>query len=363
VVAGAEQSGTEQWAKQAIERLNRDKLAPTPDNYAVLYYYFAGTNPNLKAAVDALLKNGLVLTQDQCTELFQAHLGIDAEHRMLKETNAAIDSEIKRVLSAIDQAAVGATQFSKSLDSFSGELKPSATLEQIRNAVTKVVTETRTISQQNERLASQLSSATQQLSDMRQNLDQVHKESQIDGLTEVGNRKFFDHELVHSMAEARDNGWPLTLLMIDIDHFKKFNDSYGHLIGDQVLRLVAHTLVENLKGRDIIARYGGEEFVILLPQTRVTDAEKVANQLRAGLSTKQIKRRSTNETLGVITISLGAAEYYPGEDNDSFVGRADAALYRAKQTGRNKVMLDILTPEQMAEMDAKAPPKLGAIQA
>ena len=114
-------------------------------------------------------------------------------------------------------------------------------------------------------------------------------------MTEVGNRKYFNHEILRTTAEAREDGLPLSLLMVDIDHFKKFNDTYGHLIGDQVLRLVARTLVENLKGRDIIARYGGEEFVILLPHTRVQDAERVANQLRAGLATKQIKKRNSNE--------------------------------------------------------------------
>lgn len=134
---------------------------------------------------------------------------------------------------------------------------------------------------------------------------------------------------------------------------KKFNDSYGHLIGDQVLRLVARTLVENLKGRDVIARFGGEEFVILLPQTRIEDAEKVANQLRINLSTKQIKRRSTQETLGAITISIGAAELYAGEETDGFISRADEALYKAKETGRNRVVAEPITPEQIEEIQGK----------
>jgi diguanylate cyclase len=133
--------------------------------------------------------------------------------------------------------------------------------------------------------------------------------------------------------------------MVDIDHFKKFNDAHGHLIGDQVLRLVARTLIENLKGRDIIARYGGEEFAIILPLTRVQDAERVANLLRANLSTKQIKKRGSNEVLGVITISIGAAEHKVGEDKEAWIGRADAALYKAKQTGRNKVVCDILSED------------------
>ncbi|MDX2028285.1 MAG: GGDEF domain-containing protein [Alphaproteobacteria bacterium] len=355
MVKGAEQHHADKWARQAMEHLKRDGLPPTPPNYAVYYYYYSDSNPNLKMAMDMLLGQYNELNQQQCSDLYQTHLGLEAEQKILKETNAAIEAEINRVLGVIDAAASGTNQFSKTLDTFSGKLTTSSSLDQIREAVTKVVAETRAITKQNERLASQLAQTTQQLTEMRYNLDQVHKESQIDPLTGVGNRKFFDKELAHTTTEAAESQTPLTLLMVDIDYFKKFNDAHGHVIGDQVLRLVAHTLVENLKGRDVIARYGGEEFVILLPQTRITDAEKVANQLRAGLSTKQIKRRSTNETLGVVTISVGAAEYCPGEDLEGFIARADSALYKAKQTGRNRVMMETLTPEQIQEIEASRP--------
>lgn len=353
MVIGAQQLQSQTWFKQTADRLIHDGLAPTPNNYAVYYYYFAGTNPGLKTAVEGILTQDGGLSQLQCDELFLRYLSVEAEQKAISHTNNIIEQEITRVLGVIDQAASGTNQFTESLDNFSGQLSGGTSLEGIREAVTKIVAETRSIAQQNEKLSSQLTEATQQLVEVRQNLDQVHKESQIDALTEVGNRKFFDKELTYAIAEARDNAQPLALLMIDIDHFKKFNDTYGHLIGDQVLRLVAHTLVENLKGRDVIARYGGEEFVILLPQTKVTDAEKVANQLRAVLATKNVKRRSTNESLGSITISIGAAEFCVGEERDSFIARADGALYKAKQTGRNKVMLDILTVEQIKEFQSK----------
>jgi diguanylate cyclase len=351
VVKGAEEHSVGRWAKQAFERLVRDGLRPTPDNYALYYYYYSDMNPNLKMAMDLLFTQHEKLSQEQCDDLYRTHLGLEAEHKMLKEVNTAIEREIGKVLAAIDVSSKDANKFSKTLDHFSGELTTTVSLDQIREAVTKVVTETRVMTQQNERLQTQLSQTTQQLTETRYNLDQIHKESQTDPLTGVGNRKFFNHELFNVTTEARETDTPLTLLMIDIDHFKKFNDTYGHL----VLRLVARTLVENLKGRDIIARFGGEEFVILLPQTRIGDAEKVANQLRNSLSTKQIKRRSTQETLGGITISVGATEYYPGEETDGFIARADEALYKAKETGRNKVIAEALTPEQIAAVKASRP--------
>lgn len=346
-------SQPEQWAIKSLESLRRDGVRPNPNNYAIYYYYFAGTNPNLKMAIDMLLSQHGSLSQDNFTELYQAHLGIDAEQKMIRETSANVEAEVTRVLNVIDKTGRSSKEYTTNLDSFSGKLETSNSMDQIRDAVTRMAGETRAMAQQNERLSKQLAQTTQQLTEMRFNFDQAHKESQVDPLTEVGNRKYFDYELAFTTAEARDNGTTLTLLMIDIDHFKKFNDDHGHLVGDNVLRLVARTLVENLKGRDVIARYGGEEFVILLPQTELEDAEKVANLLRVSLSSKQIRKRNTNETLGVITISVGVAKYCAGEDMDSFVARADAGLYKAKQTGRNRVVCETLTAAQIEEIKAR----------
>ena len=151
-------------------------------------------------------------------------------------------------------------------------------------------------------------------------------------------RKAFTLDLDRITHEATKEGEALSILMVDIDFFKKFNDKYGHLVGDQVLKLVAKTLRENVKGRDSVARWGGEEFAILLPQTRMEDAIKVGDYLRRLVASKKIMRKPQNEELGTITLSMGATLYLPGEPIDDFVNRADQALYRAKQEGRNRVL-------------------------
>ncbi len=341
------------WAQKALEHLKRDNLPPIPDNFAVYFSYHSGDNPNLKMAMDSLLSQFESLTQEQCAALYQSHLSLEAEHRVLNETTTSIESELKRVMGVLDQTSSGASQYDRTLTNFSGTLQATVSLDQIRAAVNRVANETRVMADQNQRLHTQLAQSTQQLTEVRYSLDQVRKESMTDPLTEVGNRKFFSNELARATQEATETGTALSLLIADIDHFKKFNDSYGHLVGDQVLRLVARTLIENLKGRDIIARYGGEEFVILLPSTQVQNAVNVANQLRTNLGSKQIRRKNSQETLGVITISIGATEYCPNEDLDAFIARADAALYDAKQTGRNKVMIRLVAPEQAAAVQAK----------
>lgn len=342
----------ERWARNALEHMIRDGIIPLPENFAVYFAYYSNSNPNLKMAMDALFQQFGRLTQQQCSALFQTHLSLEAENKVLNQTASNIEKELNRVMLVIDQTKEGAQKYDKSLTTFSGSIHENATLEQIRAAIAKVASETRAMAEQNQRLHAQLTQSTQQLTEMRYNLDTVRKDALRDPLTEVGNRKFFEHELKKAAAEAEESNTPLSMLMIDIDHFKKFNDTYGHLIGDQVLKLVANTLVENLKGRDIIARYGGEEFVILLPNTDLVSAEKVGNLLRLGLGTKQIRRKNTQEMLGTVTISIGAAEYFPGESLENFIERADNALYEAKQTGRNKVVTKTISPTEKAAIRA-----------
>jgi diguanylate cyclase len=125
--------------------------------------------------------------------------------------------------------------------------------------------------------------------------------------------------------------------MVDIDLFKKFNDTYGHTIGDDVLQFVGSLLYDNLKGRDFPARYGGEEFIVLLPSTVLDNACIVAEEIRRRLSDKKLKHARTGESLGKVTASLGVAQIAPGDTINSLLDRADKAVYKAKNSGRNNV--------------------------
>ncbi len=337
MVVGGENFQAGLWSKQALERLLHDGVLPTPQNYSVYYEYISGRNFALSRAFDEVFAQGK-MTQRQCDEIYYKYIVSDSEKEFIKTADETLDREIKKVLGVLNTSAKGTNQFGENLDTFSGELKSANSVETLREAVKKIAEETQSVVDQNKKLQEELAETSAQLSLVRDDFDRVHHESQIDALTEVGNRKLFDSEIIRVLREAREQNSIVSLLMVDIDHFKIFNDTHGHLVGDQVLRLVARTLVENLKGRDIIARYGGEEFVIILPNTRLQDAERVADYLRTSLATKKITKRGTNEIVGTVTISIGVAQYIPGEDSDALVSRADEALYEAKQTGRNKVV-------------------------
>ena len=159
-----------------------------------------------------------------------------------------------------------------------------------------------------------------------------------DALTGISNRRSFDEKLESEIQRAKRYGTPLSCIMFDIDFFKKVNDTYGHLYGDEVLRMIGRTLNNELRSHDIFARYGGEEFVILLPETTIQAAQKVAEKIRGIISQTEVIKDSVKT---IVTVSLGVADFEPQtmKGGPDLVGATDKAMYQAKNTGRNRTVL------------------------
>jgi diguanylate cyclase len=209
---------------------------------------------------------------------------------------------------------------------------------ELRTMAQKLLGETRRMQDANAQLEQKLEASRDDIAALQRDLDEVRRESMLDPLTKIFNRKSFDEGLLKSFNEASREGTPLCLMLLDIDHFKRFNDTWGHQTGDQVLRLVAMTLKSNIKGKDMAARYGGEEFAAILPETDLEGAIIVADNIRKAIQAKELLKRSTNEKLGRITASMGVAMYKPGDTPGSLIERADRCLYAAKHAGRNRVL-------------------------
>jgi diguanylate cyclase len=175
---------------------------------------------------------------------------------------------------------------------------------------------------------------------LQQNLETVRNESLTDPLTGLSNRKHFDNAITKALSEAVERSEPMSLIMTDIDHFKSFNDTWGHLTGDQVLRLVAMSMKQNVKGQDIAARYGGEEFAVVLPNTVLRSALTVGDHIRRAVMSKELMKRSTGQNLGRVTISVGIATVRNGDTAQTLIARADGCLYAAKRNGRNRVICE-----------------------
>ena len=129
--------------------------------------------------------------------------------------------------------------------------------------------------------------------------------------------------------------------MVDVDHFKKFNDTHGHAVGDQVLRLVGRVLRDNIRECDMAARYGGEEFALVLPGIDLMACKEVAERVRGRISNAKLMRRTTGQEIGSVTVSIGVAQFRPAESAEALIERSDRGLYQAKRTGRNRVVTEI----------------------
>jgi len=164
---------------------------------------------------------------------------------------------------------------------------------------------------------------------------------ELDAVTGLPQRKHLDQDLPALLRHLGPEGLPLSVVMADIDHFKKFNDTFGHQTGDQVLKLVANCLKTGALEQHIVARYGGEEFAVIMPATEINLAETVTNKIRETVQARELVKRSTGESLGRVTMSMGIALLRPGETGATLIKRADDCLYAAKHAGRNRVITDM----------------------
>lgn len=352
-----------EYSKAAMLRLEFLGLPPTPQNFELLYAYVSGRLPQIKEIVDGAVRGG-GFSAEQAKAIYDKHIGADKEKEVLQNNVKSLSEELGRVMDLISNANQGTEQFNETLTGFSSNMSKPLSQQELHAAVDKIVTETKKIAAQNKELQEQLQKSSEQITVMQEDLSRVQKETLTDVLTGLGNRKHLSNELKRMIADCEEHNSSLSLLMVDIDHFKKFNDTHGHLVGDQVLKLVARTLMENLKGKDCVARYGGEEFVIVLPQTKLMDAQRVADALRMSVSQKKIIRRDTNATLGQVTVSIGVSQYHQGELVSHFLKRADAGLYIAKAAGRNRVVvqdMDAATMAKLVENKGKEPDRFNEL--
>ena len=326
-------------ARDALAWMTQRSISPTPENFELSYNFVGGENAELKRAIEALISNGCKFDASVMMILHQRYFRTPKEEDAVAELGEKITAELDSVLHILETAGRDHSAYGKTLSHASGELGGAKLGEAaIKNLIDQVIGATRAMEARSKTLELQLQTSSREVNDLRDRLESVRRESLTDQLTGIPNRKAFDKALLESIESSIESGDPLSLVMCDIDHFKSFNDTWGHQTGDQVLRLVANCLSENVKGRDTAARYGGEEFVVILPQTELTDAFNLANQIRKKVESKKLVKKSTGDILGIITISAGVTQYDANESAVEFLRRADICLYAAKRSGRNRVV-------------------------
>lgn len=328
---------TKEIADKALKRIESSELAPTPQTYALWYQYYAESNFELGRAVDVILRKSKKLSEQDCAELYQKYINEGQSDEMILKAEATVAQIMEDVAKIITGAQTNTGSYGNELKKTNQSLGKVQNINDLKKVVTDMVATNKEVLAENQNLEQELSQSTKRMDDLKQEVEHARAEAKQDALTNLLNRKGFDVVMKESLAYAKKESRAMSLLLMDIDHFKKFNDTYGHQVGDQVLKLVGRTLIEGIKGKDTAARYGGEEFAVILPETNMTAAIAVANALRRAIANKELVNKNTGETLGRITISVGAAESVSTEKPEEIIERADKALYMAKQSGRDRV--------------------------
>jgi len=326
--------------RETLDLMQLHEIPPTSANYEVWLSYRLGRSPTLRDAVDARIASGEGFTPEFNAELYEKFctgLGASAQIVLAGEQ---IARDLGQVLSFIKQAEVKSGDYGRTLETAATDLNRAMAPDQIRRVVESLAAATLDMANHNQQLNEQLQRSSKEIETLRTSLESVRVESLTDSLTGLSNRRMFDETLRMRMDEARAQRTELCLLLCDIDHFKRFNDTWGHHTGDQILRFLSSAMQAHARPDFLVARYGGEEFAMIMPRVSPRAAEQTAEALRAAIQAKRLRRRSTNEDLGQVTVSMGIARLLPGDTVQGFIERADACLYSSKRNGRNQVTTD-----------------------
>jgi len=317
--------------------MEANQVWPTPLNFELWLHYVGDPDGPLGREIDRLVKTGATITEAIAEELAAQYLPKLRLNDEIRDAGDQLNRQLHSITSAIQTAQRSNAIYGKTLAGASEELTHAPDHQTLQAMVQGLAAATRKAQRESNTLEKRLSASTEEIVRLREHLEQVRREAMTDALTTLANRKAFDEGLDSACAAAETSGRPLALAVIDIDHFKRFNDTWGHQTGDQVIRYVASVIGRVGEAPRLAARYGGEEFAIVFPATEIEAVAKELDNVRHEIGSRALKRRSTNEDLGTVTVSVGVAAFRPGEAAANLLERADAALYASKRGGRDRV--------------------------
>jgi len=328
-----------EWSRKAIEAMEANRVWPTALNFELWMHYVAAKDGDVATEINSVLSSGQQFTEQMAASIAEKHLPSAKLSGEILDAGKSLTEELESVSRALESARESSEAYGQQLASASKSLEHDENAEAVRAMVETLSVATAKVRDENKTLETQLAETNDELGRLKEHLEQVRREAMTDALTSLSNRKAFDETLEAACAHAHASGEALALAIVDIDHFKNFNDTWGHQTGDQVIRFVASVIGRAAHTNRFAARYGGEEFAVIFPGETSESALAVLEAAREEVSSRILKRRSTNEDLGAITISTGIADLQKGEPPVSLIERADGALYASKHGGRNRTSI------------------------
>ncbi|RON44252.1 GGDEF domain-containing protein [Pseudomonas frederiksbergensis] len=320
--------------KQAVPLMVRHNIPPNPVHYALWYTYSKGLEPELNRHLDRVVKDFDYFPSESASRLFRDYIIRDE----LEDARAGQQQAINLVDGMerdVSHSVSGSLNFKASLGQCL-EMLAEPVDKRLPAILSELQQSTQAMHDQQERFLSQLHTAQAEIKNLRDKLERAQLDATLDGLTQVLNRSTFSRLLEQALSTPTHG---VALVMLDIDHFKQFNDQYGHPLGDRVLKHVGQVLRSSLPPQALAARYGGEEFCVILRDCAdLSAARDFAQVLRQKIQALRIKARGTDEVLDTVTASFGVALANAHDTVESLVIRADDALYKAKRNGRNQVV-------------------------
>ena len=313
--------------------LRRWDLPPKPYAYEVAYVYYEGNNRKLvNDYIDEAIAKSNALSD---YEVRQIHAVLHGDKS--PDLWNRLSDEMLNVNNIIERQTNSSDRFSKSLNERKQQISNVTTIDQFKEMISGLVGENERILDETRDLRAELKHSSEQISELTNKLEEARGKELEDELTRIGNRRYFNESLQREHGQALREGKKLCLAMVDIDWFKKINDTYGHAVGDAVLCFIANLIDSNIKGRDHVARFGGEEFAVILPDTDLRSAVKLIDKIRRDVNARNIVVVEDDLDIGKITASFGVAELEPGQSVEALIKQADDRLYEAKNAGRNCV--------------------------
>lgn len=335
---------------KALDLMSIYNVVPSPSNYQVWYDYACEENMSLNKAIDDMIRKKKSFTSTVCNNLYEKFFSSYQEQNVVTHAGNGIQAELTKIAKTVSDINKGTTNYGISLKESLRGMGDVPGSEELKSIISSLLTDTTDIANKNNSAQNQLKKSAKTVQKLQTTLETMRQESLTDMLTSIGNRKSFEENLKNAIKSSTEKDSTLCLVIGDIDHFKNFNNKWGHHVGDQVLKAVAHSIKTRVGESGSAARYGGEEFVIILPESTMEMTQKLTDTIRLSIAGRNMKRKSTGESIGKITCSFGIAKYRLGEHRNDFLERADAALYQSKANGRNRITLEDLSSPNVVKI-------------